>query len=358
MRILQISSARSFGGGERHLVDLTSGLSQRGHDLFVALVPDSPLRAPLSQIDSVKIITLPLRNAADLSSAWKLRKLARENQIEIIHAHAARDYPLAAVAVGSLEAKLVLTRHVLFPLSRVHKLTRRRVARVIAISKAVADNLNAQQIFDRDQITIIRHGIDLNRFQGRKESESGRPVRVGILGEISTVKGQDDFVRAAAILAQQSDNIEFVIAGIDNSSDGRNRKQIEELIAEHELDRRVRLFETLDDVPGFLSSLDVFVSASRSEAFGLAIAEAMASGVPVVATRTPGAEEVIEHDRTGLLVPIGDFTKLAQALGGLLSDSRQREILAENARRDVAEKFSLDRMISETENIYREISGS
>ena len=361
MRILQISSAKSFGGGERHLVDLTNALIKKGHDLYVALTPGSPLIPHLAKIESGKILPLPLRNALDISSGWKLRKFVRDQRIEIIHAHVARDYPLAALAVGRPgNAKLVLTRHVMFPLSKVHKLTKRRVTRVIAISEAVADNLRAQNIFDPHQIAVIRHGIDLTRFHLTKnpESKTSDTLRVGMLGELSPVKGQDDFLRAAAIVAAHTDNVEFVIVGRDNSSDNRNRREIEALIRKLDLAGRVLLLDSIDDAFQFFSGLDVFVSAARSEAFGLAIVEAMASGVTVVATMTPGAQEIIEHAKTGRLVPIGDVAEMARAVSELLPDRGQREFLAGNARREVAERFSLDRMASETESLYREISES
>jgi glycosyltransferase involved in cell wall biosynthesis len=359
MRILQISSAGSFGGGERHFVDLTNGLARRGHDLHVALVPQSPLISHL-KIDSNNILKLPLRNALDISSAWKLRKFARVRQIEIIHAHLARDYPLAALAAGrSGRAKLVLTRHVLFSLSSVHRLTKRRVARVIAVSEGVAENLSQQNIFDADQISVIRHGIDLDRFHLRDSlgaPDSNTTLRVGMLGELSAVKGQKDFVRAAAIVVPQTDHVKFVIAGRDNSANGKNRKEVEALIKELNLTDRIELIDSIEDVPAFLSRLDVFVSAARSEAFGLAIVEAMACGVPVVATMTPGALEIIEDNQTGRLVPVREAAEMARALSELLSDSAKRKVLAENARGKVAERFSLERMLGETEQLYRDIS--
>jgi glycosyltransferase involved in cell wall biosynthesis len=355
MRILQISSASSFGGGERHFVDLTNGLSQRGHDLHVALVPESPLTSHLGKMDPQNIFTLPLRNALDVASAWKLRKFARERQIEIFHAHVARDYPLAALAAGgSSNAKLVLTRHVLFPLSRVHRLTKLRVARVIAVSQAVADNLSAQKIFDAHQITVIRHGIDLSRFHPL-EKKDDNAMQVGTVGELSAVKGQEDFVRAAAILARETENVNFVIAGRDNSADGRNRRGIEALIKEFDLAGRVEFVDWID--VSELAKLDVFVSASRSEAFGLAIVEAMACGVPVIATMTPGAMEIIDNNQTGKLVPISDVAEMARVIGELLSDTGRREFLSANARVFVAERFSLNRMVNETEQVYREVLG-
>jgi glycosyltransferase involved in cell wall biosynthesis len=360
MRILHVSSARQFGGGERHFVDLTNALVQRGHDVFVALIPESPLLPELQRIPDRNILALPLRNSLDIAGAFKLRRFAREHQIEIIHAHVARDYPLAALAVGRAgKSRLVLTRHVLFPLSKLHKLTRRRVSRVIAVSRAAANVLERGEIFHDQQITVIPHGIDLNRF--RRDQRSHQPaktnlsLRVGMLGQLSLNKGQRDFVRAAAIVAGQRDDVEFVIAGRDKSPEAKNRREIEALITGCGLGDRISLFDSIDDVPAFLADLDLFVSASHSEAFGIAIIEAMACGVPVVATMTAGAREIIEPDQTGRLVPVGSVEDLAKAMLDLLSDREQRERLTENAGQMVADRFSLERMVDETERIYQEI---
>lgn len=360
MKILQLTSARHLGGGERHFIDLTNALGQRGHDVFVALIPDSPL-LPELQVPSGNILSLPLRNALDLASAWKLKEFVRDRQIEIVHAHVARDYPLAALAIGrSGPAKLVLSRHVMFPMSGLHRLTRRRVSRVIAVSQAVASKLRSQNIFDERQIALVRHGIDLDRFQLVRENpqtqrKDGR-LRVGMLGELSPVKGQTDFVRAAAVIAAARDDVEFMILGRDNSGSGENRRQIEKLIEEVGLAKRMKLVESIDDTAVFLRGLDVFVSASRSEAFGLAIVEAMACGTAVVATMSEGAREIIEDNRTGRLVEIGVVAEMAQAVSELLSDGQKRKVLSANASTIVAERFSLKRMVDETEAVYREVT--
>jgi len=358
MRILQLSSARHFGGGERHFVDLTNGLMRSGHEVFVATTPDSPLLPELQRLPAKNILRLPFRKPFDVASAWRLRRFARDREVEIIHAHMARDYPLGSVAAGSVATRLVLTRHVLFPMGKLHRLTRRRVARVIAVSKAVAASLREQKIFDEAQIIVVRHGIDLSRFQsfvGRTESKT---LRVGILGELSPVKGQKEFVRAAAIVAAQRADLEFMIAGRDNSSDRQYSRELKELIESTGLAQRIRIIESTIDVAEFLSQLDVFVSASSSEAFGLAIVEAMAAGVPVVATASDGACEVITDSQTGRLVPIGDVDELAKWIGELLGDSAERNRLADSARKMAAENLSLDRMIAETESVYSQVLNS
>ncbi len=99
LKILHVSSARAHGGGERHLADLARGLARRGHEVYAALREDSPLRAELlSSLPPQNIFTLPLKGALDLPSALKLARLAREHEIDILHAHLARDYPPAALA--------------------------------------------------------------------------------------------------------------------------------------------------------------------------------------------------------------------------------------------------------------------
>ncbi|HYY95815.1 MAG TPA: glycosyltransferase family 4 protein, partial [Pyrinomonadaceae bacterium] len=165
MRILQISSARAFGGGERHLADLARGLAERGHELFAALSTSSPLRDKLNPVQPSNLFTLPLRGPLDLASAARLARIAREHEAEIIHAHVARDYTLAALAARlAPRSQLVVTRHVLFPLSRVHRRALANVARVIAVSEAVARSLRAQEIFPADKIRVVTNAVDLRPF--------------------------------------------------------------------------------------------------------------------------------------------------------------------------------------------------
>jgi L-malate glycosyltransferase len=361
MRILQICSAREIGGGERHLADLANGLASRGHEIFAAIAPDSPVRAELSSVSAEKIIELPMRNALSVRSGLKLSRFVRDQRIEIIHAHLARDYPLAALAAGRSEAQLVLTRHVLFPLSRIHRVTLRRTSRVIAVSAAVASGLRAQNIFSSDKIVMIHNGIDVERF-ARKSGTGVPPVsaagrkRVGMVGHLAPIKGQEEFLRAAAIICRARDDVDFIIAGEDKSRDGENRASIEKLIRDLGLSGRVQLTGWIDDVADLLAKLDLFVSPARSEPFGLSIVEAMAAGVPVIATASEGACEIIESGESGRLVPIGEVEALAEAISELLGDANERDRLVSKARVVAQSKFSLARMLDRTEQLYREVN--
>jgi glycosyltransferase involved in cell wall biosynthesis len=370
LKILQISSAQSLGGGERHLADLVKGLLGRGHEVYLALRPNSPLLTELKEIGKEKVTTLPLRNSLDVHSARELSKLVRKNQIQIVHAHMARDYPLAAYAVRkNKEARLIVTRHVLFPLSRLHRITLSGGTRMIAVSQAVASRLRSDQVVKPERISVVLNGIDTTRFEEARQrfdreqflrewNLPSEAVMVGMVGELTPLKGQAEFLQAVARVASHYPSAFFFIAGIDHSPGRENRKALEKLIEKLNLTDRVKLVGWLEDLAGLYCALDVFVSASHTESFGLAIAEAMSSGAAVVATETEGAREIIKPEETGLLVPVKDVGKLAASILELLSGADKRIRLGRAAQKSVATRFSIQRMIDETEAIYRQEAGA
>lgn len=359
LKILQISSASSFGGGERYLADLTNALVDRGHELYVAVRPHSPIPRHL-QLSANRIFTLPLRNALDVRSAHELERFVRRNGIEIVHAHMARDYSLASYAARrNSKTKFIATRHVLFQLNRLHRHTLARATRVIAVSNAVAHELRASDVVNEKQIAVIPNGIDVERFSRARASfdrvqflrSMGFPVDcllVGSIGELRTLKRHDDFIRAAAIVAARFPETRFVLAGI-----GEVQKQLEALVNELGLSERFYFLGWLDDAEKLLCAMDVFVSASETESFGLAIVEAMAAGTAVVATATEGAREVIDNGNTGVLVPIGNVEHMARSVIDLLSDPEKRRAIATQSVKSAAKNFSLTRMVDEVLTAYR-----
>jgi glycosyltransferase involved in cell wall biosynthesis len=366
VRILHISSARTIGGGERHLADLVNALAGRGHEVYAALPLRSPLRDELGALPPQNIFTLRLRNALDIGSALELARLVREHRIEIVHAHVARDYPLAALATRRNRlAKLIITRHVLFPLNKLHRVTLSHVARVICVSHAVKASLNAQQIFPANKLNVIPNGIDFQHldaslqnfdrddFRHRMKIPPGS-LLIGTVGELKKQKGHEDFLRAVAIVAREREDAHFIIAGADSTRTAEYRTSLEHLIAELQLTRRVHLAGWLDRIAPLLDALDLYVSASHTESFGLTIVEAMALGLPVVATATEGAQEIINPDDAGVLVPIGNVEALGSAVLRLLGDKHERIRLGTLARATARTRFSLERMVDETEKTYAE----
>ena len=369
LNILQISSARSFGGGERHVIDLSNSLAGRGHNVYLAVRPNSPLRSRISDVPIKNVYALPLRNALDAQSANALRKLVKQQKIEIIHAHMARDYSLAAYALrGHSSARLIVTRHVLFPLNRLQGRILARAAYLIAVSAPVARQVSSQHLLPESRIRIVPNGVDVSRLQKARSLNSRErfclkyqlpkdSVLIGSTGQLNPLKGHDVFLKAASIVSKWIPNTRFLITGEDPSSKGNVRMELERLKSELKLEEHVRLLGRIDQIESFLSALDVFVSASHTESFGLAIAEAMATGLPVVATSTEGALELLVPGKTGLLVPLGDAEAIAESILNLARDSTLREEMGQRAYQEANARFRLDKMVDAIESIYIDAGG-
>lgn len=345
----------TFGGGERHLADLSRCLSDLGHEVYAAAVPGSPLWSELSFLK--KESTLALSRVNYVKNLIALARFMRAHDIEIVHAHAARDYHLAALAVRLVSrGRLVLTRHALFPLRRINRPLLRGVSRVIAVSQAVAESLRRNGVIESSRITVVHNGIDIDRFALPHATAGGDiPVVVGTVGHLAPIKGHDVFLRAAALISTRRKGVHFVVIGEDKSAQMAYRKFLESLVTELGLNGSVAMPGWQDDIPSVLSSLTLFVSAARSEPFGLSIVEAMAAGLPVVAAASEGALEIIEDGHSGKLVPVGDPESLATAIDNLLADPLERSRLGHNALLAARQRYSLTRMASDTERVYREV---
>ncbi len=365
MRILHISSAKTFGGGERHLVDLCRGLTERGHEVFVVLRPSNEWQEKLDFLPPENIFHSSIRNAFGIFSAQKIANFVNKNNVEIVHAHVARDYiPASLICRTSKNAKFVLTRHVLFPMKPFNRLALRNLTRAIAVSSAVETNLRS--IFSTEKIKVISNGINTKTLSEETRQKLRGDFRllhnipldaqvIATIGELKELKGQHDFVLAANEIAPRHDNAFFVVVGKDNSTNRQFRRDLKRLVKVFNLEERFLFLDWVEDMQTVLAALDIFVSASHSESFGLAILEAMANRTAIVATETEGAKEILRSDKTALLVPLKEPVKLAAAVEVLLNDREKREALA-NAAQIFAEKyFALDEMIDKTENLYKEI---
>ncbi|MEP6900960.1 MAG: glycosyltransferase family 4 protein [Actinomycetota bacterium] len=365
MRILHISSAKTFGGGERHLVDLCRGLSERGHEVFVVLRPTNEWQEKLDFLPPENIFHSSIRNAFGIFSAQKIANFVNRKNVEIVHAHVARDYiPASLVCRTSKNAKFVLTRHVLFPMKPFHRFALRNLSRAIAVSNAVETNL--RNIFPKEKIKIISNGINTKNLTNENREKLRSEFRflhnipfdalaICTIGELKELKGQRDFVLAANEIAKRRDNAFFLIVGKDNSNNRQFRRDLKRLVKVFNLNDRFLWLDWVEDMQTLLAALDIFVSASHSESFGLAILEAMANKTAIVATETEGAKEILRSDETALLVPLKEPVKLAEAVNILLENIEKRESLAKSAQTFAEKHFSLGEMIDKTEDLYREI---
>lgn len=365
VRILQVSSAKTFGGGERHFVDLARGLVERGHEVFVALRPTNEWDKRLSFLPRENFLYVSIRNSFGMFSARRIARFIEQNRIDVVHAHVARDYLASSVAVrSSSRSRLVLTRHVVFPLKPFHRFALRNVSAAIAVSPKVREQL--ERIFVPRIVHTIPNGLSFTPDSDARNSELSREFRelhsipgdaplITTLGELKLLKGQRDLVLAAAELHKRRPDVRFVIAGKDNSMDQHFRREIKRLSRVLGLDGHIVWLDWLDDIRPLLAATDIFVSPSHSESFGLAILDAMAAGTPVIATETDGARELITDSQAR--VPIKDPLELAARIEWYLAHPDDLRRLAEGQRLRALENFGLESMLDATENVYRLVTG-
>lgn len=340
-------------------MDLCKGLHDRGHDVFVVLRPTNEWRERLDFLPKQNFFYASISNSLGIFSARKIAKFCRDNKIEIVHAHVARDYfPASLICLMAKTPKFVLTRHVLFPMKSFYRFSLRNLSKAIAVSKGVEAQL--QKLFPQEKITIISNGTEIKHVSIEEKQLLRNAFRfehnipfdsflIGTIGELKLLKGQLDFVLAAQIIAQKFPDARFAIIGKDNSLKQDFRRELKRMVKVFNLEDHFLWLDWVEDTASVFPALDVFVSASHSESFGLAILEAAASSTAIVSTATEGAKEILGIDK---LVPVGNSKLLADEICMFLENEEKRIEFGQEIQNRVKESFSLEKMISETEKVY------
>jgi len=367
MKILQVCSADGLGGGERHVADLTRALLERGHEVHLAVRPNSPLREILTS-PRVNWHELGLRNALDVMSAWQIAETIRREKLDVLHAHVGRDYTFCGIAARMVKrdqpVRFFLTRHHFHPIKAnpMYAWTIREASRLIAVSSSVQMRLFEAFPQMHDRIIVIPNWVDMRRV-GKLSIEVARGLlgikrnwAVAIIGQLTPLKRQDLFIRAAAQLVRERNwtDVEFVIAGAPGTSetDEAYAASLRTLASEQGIAEQVRFLGYVNELPMRLRAFDVVVVPSDNEAFSLALVEAMGAGCPVVATRVGGMAEIVEDEVSGLLIEPDDEWALSTAMSRLLVDRTMRLKLGEAARARVQERFEREAVINQIEDLY------
>jgi len=353
VRVLHVDPERGFGGGEVQVLCLVRELAARGHRSGLAADPAGALaRADLPA--GVDVVPLRIANHFDVRAALALRRLA--GRVDVVHFHTARAHALAPVCRGR-GARLVVTRRMDYVPAGgpyVRFLYNHAVDVVIAISEGVRAALRRAGVRD-ERIRVVPSAVDATRLaappdaRARLRAEWGvgpGEVLVLVPGALERRKGQDVLLAAAARLAPAALPVRWVLCG-----DGRERATLERAAAP--LDGAVRFAGFRRDIGACLAAADVVALPSRREGLGVAALEAMAAGLPVIASRVGGLAEAVVHGETGLLVPPEDPDALAAALARLVADGELRARLG-HAGRARAAAFSSARMAEGTLACYGE----
>lgn len=374
LRVLHIITRLELGGAQRNTLFTVANLDRSSFSVGLAWGPGDELDSEARRIvdlerHEITTLTRPIAPLTDLRALKELRGVIRSFRPTIVHTHSSKAGILGRT-VAHLERVPVVIHSIhgwgITPLQspvkrRLFLAAERRVApwtdHFIGVSQANIDQGRTLGLLG-DDVSLIRSGIDLAQFENPPDPQPvrrqlGIPDDVPVVTQVGNLKPQKaplDFVRMAAIVAAFDPKVHFVIAG-----DGPLRQQVETLGCELGIADRLHLPGWWHDVPGLLSATDVAVLTSRHEGLPRAVVEALAAGVPVVATAVDGTPEVVRDGVNGFLAPPGDIESLASGVRSLLEDEECRRLMGGVAANGL-ETFDINLMVRQQEELYECLS--
>jgi glycosyltransferase involved in cell wall biosynthesis len=341
MRICQIMLARGFGGAERYFVDLCGELARRGHDVLAVCHPAGMARARLPALPRLRIAPLRTFGPWDPVAPRRLRRLLAGCRPAAVHAHLARAAHVAGRAVRGSGPPLIV---------KTHNYVDLRYYRDVTLFLPTT----------RDQAAYLaRHGVAPQRIRvipnfsalPAASLPAGRPPAIVAMGRFVEKKGFDVLLAALAQLRRRGIALPPVLLG----GDGPLRAELEALSRRLGLADLVQFGGWQADAAAFLDRGTLFVLPSLDEPFGIAVLEAMARGVPVIATRTQGPREVLDEN-TAWLVPPGDRDALAVAIADALCRPDEARARATRAGAAFRGRYAADAVVPELIAVYGAVS--
>lgn len=368
IRVLKVVPTLLCGGTENQFMTLSRSLDRGRFQVELACLRRvGPFVAEAAQRD------LPLREypIATFRSPSALVQQVRfasalvRRGVEIVHAYSFYGN-VFAIPPARLAATPVVIASIrdrgpyLTPMQmRAQRYVCRLATRVLVNADAVKDWL-LDQGYNPARIVVIPNGVDLARFDDPVDPDAIRRelglapgvALVTVVSRLNYLKGLEHFLEAASILASRFPDVHFAIVGEASLGDDRYLTVLAELAARLGIGDRVHFTGLRSDVPAVLASSTVSVMPSLNEALSNVVLESMAASAPTVATRVGGTPEAIADGVSGLLVSPGDSAALAEAIARLLGDPGLAAALGREARRTIEKRFSVDRMVEATEQLY------
>ncbi len=371
-RILLVITRLELGGAQRVVLHTARELDRSRFEVALAWGPGDVLDPEAAVIDDLSLFEVPslvrpVAPVSDLRALANLRRVIRGFHPDVVHTHSSKAGILGRLAARREKVPAVVhTVHgfgftplqpppMRFAFRTVEKALARWTDHFVTVSENDRRRGVELGLFPEERATVIRAGIDLAAFAAATGGTAvrerlGIPTEVPLVTQIGNFKPQKaplDFVRVAAAVASECPEAWFVMVG-----DGPLRPVAEDLARSLGIADRMVFCGWWDDVPGLLATTTVSVLTSVHEGLPCSVVEALAAGVPVVATAVDGTPEVISPGVNGYLAPAGDVGALAHFVCRLLNDPDERARMSAAAR-DGLQAFDRDFMVRQQEELYR-----
>ena len=352
--VVHLVQGLSVGGLELMVVRLATEMVCRGHGVTICCYDREGELVPLARKAGIGVELVPRKPGLDAGYIRRLAVWLKRKAPDVLHMHNSTAFFYGTLA-GRLAGVpcLIFTEHDgVFPRRRLLRLANRillrRVTHAVAVSEAVRELWCRHDGLDPARVKVVANGVPDTFPKQAPRHHQGGSLRIGSVGRLSHEKGMDVLVEAFAEVRAKQPGAELALVG-----DGIERPALAQRVAELALDGSVHLLGTRHDVPDLLAGFDIFVLPSRSEGLPLAVLEAMAARLPIVATRVGGIPEAITDGETGLLVPAECASALAAAILRLAEDAGLRESFGCAARRRFEQRYTLQTMVDTYERLMR-----
>ncbi len=373
--VVHVITRLDRGGSSGVVLDLARIQAERGFRVTVLTGPAADPQEDLTAYQARSGVSIifasslirAVRPVSDFRAFGEIRRCIRSLRPDLVHTHTSKAGILGRLGAYAAGVRpLVHTPHGHIFYGYFHpwktrcfilaeRAAARITSRIVTLTVQGRKDHLREGIGSPDQYRVVPSGIDTRRYASadracvRLETGWSNAPVVGWAGRLTAVKNCAGFLRAAAMVSRVRNTVRFLVAG-----EGEERGMLERLAAGLGLGDRVRFLGDRRDMPEVFAAMDVFVLSSRNEGFGRVLAEAMASGVPVISTAVGGAAEVLGNGETGILVQPDCPDALAEAIMRLLNDADARKRLRDRGLRRVAE-FDIGVTAEEYERVYREV---
>lgn len=371
IHVLQVVHSLIVGGTERVVSDLVRAFNDGEFRTSVCCLDGLGELGEELRREGIKVHVLGRKPGLDLTLISRVRALYRQESVDLVHAHQYTPYFYSATAALSAGlTPVIFTEHgrhwpdyLRMKRAVVNQFLRLTTGAYTAVSEFSRQSLIRYEKIPAKAIQVIYNGIKRDAMSAHVNDRRRIRCEVGLedeavlvlsIGRLDRIKDFATLIRAFSLIAKRSPNVRLWIAG---DGDPAYKTELAELISQLDLQRQARLLGTRRDVDRLLAASDLFALSSISEASAMTILEAMAAGRAVVATRTGGNAELVVQGETGILVPVGNISAMAEAMVRLLNDPNQRARMSENGREKVKKDFSWDLSVAQYRNLYRSVSG-
>ncbi|MCX6150884.1 MAG: glycosyltransferase family 4 protein [Ignavibacteriales bacterium] len=368
MKILYSCLSKSWGGMEMFTLQAVAQLLKRNIETELLCFPNSRIHSEAITL-GVIVHTVKASGYFHPLEIIKLKKILKKGAFDLIHTQASKDLwvLVPALKLAATQIPLVMTKQVgsfIVKKDKLHQWIYNRVNLALAISQIIKKNLLDTCPLSDEKIQLLHNGVDTKRFDPamidkekvRNEiSIDKEELVIGMLARFSWGKGHEEFLFAAKELIPKYPNLKFMIVGEPSRGEVEYEQKIKALAREFGVEDKVVFTGFRKDTPEILASMDIFAFPSHSEAFGIALAEAMAMGKSSVCSNSDGVLDIAVDGVTSYLFQKQNGKDLADKLELLIKSPGTRTEFGEAARRRAVEMFDIEALTDKAVNIYKRL---